>query len=420
MPAVISRRDEKILTALDLGTSKVAVLIARLRDSDDRIEVLAHGVSPARGFKHGLVIDIEETIAPINKAVEDSQVLANISVKPVYVNVTGGHIKSLSGEGVASTKNNEVVDENVERALETAQAIKLTDGYEVLHNLPKSYAIDEQTDIKNPIGMSGCRLQVNAHLVIAPSDAIKNLKKCIRLCGLEVERLFLSSIASAKAVLNDDERDLGVCLLDVGAGTTDMIVYRHGQVVHTAVIPIAGDYVTQDVAMVLRTPLPKAEEIKLKYGCARVQQVGEEETIEVPGVAGRPATRCQRLSLVQIMEPRYTELFDLVGRELRRRKLSHSVVAGYVLTGGSAKLDGIADLAEQVLNAPVRIGTPQDNDVEGALDVVRGPIYATGVGLLQLAREQILEFEKKQEVGKSYGSWGYYKRKFLSWVRENV
>ena len=250
MQTVIAKRDEGILSALDLGTSKVTALIARLGGEDGRIEILAHGTSPNRGFRQGVVVDIEETVSPINKAIEDAQVLSSINLSSVYTNITGSHIRSLSSEGIASTRNNEVVDENIERAMETARAVKLTDGYEVLHNLPKSYSIDEQTDIKNPVGMAGCRLCVNAHLIIAPSDAIKNLKKCIRRCGLEVENVSLSSIASSQAVLSDDERDLGVCLLDIGSGTTDIIVYHCGQVMHTAVIPIAGDHVSHDIATV--------------------------------------------------------------------------------------------------------------------------------------------------------------------------
>ena len=420
MPAVMSMHDEKILTAVDLGTSKTAVLVARLIDDGERIEILAHGISPTRGFKHGVVVDIEETVAPINKAVEDSQVMSGNSVRSVYINVTGSHIKSLSSEGIASTKNNEVVDENVERAMETARAVKLADGYEVLHNLPKNYSIDEQAGIKNPIGMSGCRLRVDAHLVIAPTDAIKNLKKCIRRCGLDIDGIFLSSIASDQAVLSDDERDLGVCLLDIGSGTTDIIVYHCGQVMHTSVIPIAGDCITHDIATVLRTPLPKAEEIKLKYGCAHTQHVGEEESIEVPGVADRPTTRCQRLSLVQIIEARGIELFNLIHQELQRHELDRLAVTGYVLTGGSAKLDGIVDLAESVLQAPVRIGTPQDSNIEGVVDVVRGPIYATGVGLLQLARGQNVAFAKKQETNKFLHRWAYLWQKSGQWLRESL
>ena len=380
------KAEERILVALDIGTSKTAVIVGRDAGGRD-VEVLGVGVCPSSGLKRGVVVDIEETVGSIRCAVEEAELTAETHVGEVYAGVSGSHIRSFSCEGMAAIKDNEVSQTDVDRAIEAAQAVQLPADQQVLHVLPKDFSIDGQRGIKNPVGMSGYRLDAYVHLVTGATHPINNVVKCIKRCGLEIADIVLEQIASSQAVLDDDESELGVCLIDIGGGTTDVAVFQNGAVTYTAVIPIAGDHLTNDVAVTLRTPTKNAEEIKLKYGCALKRFAGEDETIEVPSVAERPPTRLRRRALAEVIQPRYEELFRLVREELSKEALDDLIVAGFVLTGGSSKMEGVPELAESTFNAPVRVGKPR-NHVTGLVDIVSNPIYATGVGLLLFAKSK--------------------------------
>ncbi|MDD9806361.1 MAG: cell division protein FtsA [Gammaproteobacteria bacterium] len=373
-----------MLTALDIGTSKVAVIVGDVVGDD--IEIRSVGSCLSNGMKKGVVINIEEMVDSIRRAVEEAELMAECKVSSVYVGVAGSHIQSLNCHGAAPIRDGEVSRADIANAIETAQAIQIAGDQQVLHVLPRDFTIDGEQGIKDPIGMSGYRLEATVHLITGGAHPIQNIAKCVRRCGLEVESFVLEPIASSLAVLTPDERELGVCLVDIGGGTTDIAVFTRGAVVHTAVIPIAGDHVTNDIAVTLRTPTKSAEEIKLKYGFALKRCADESETVEVPGLsAERPATRIRRQMLAEIIEPRYEELFSLVRRELERHHFGDVVVSGIVLTGGSAKLEGVAELAESVFQMPVRIGRPAA--VEGFPSISRDPVHATGLGLLRYAAD---------------------------------
>lgn len=402
-----------MLTALDIGTSKVAVIVGDVVGDD--IEIRSVGSCLSNGMKKGVVINIEEMVDSIRRAVEEAELMAECKVSSVYVGVAGSHIQSLNCHGAAPIRDGEVSRADIGNAIETAQAIQIASDQQVLHVLPRDFTIDGEQGIKDPIGMSGYRLEATVHLITGGAHPIQNIAKCVRRCGLEVESFVLEPIASSLAVLTPDERELGVCLVDIGGGTTDIAVFTRGAVVHTAVIPIAGDHVTNDIAVTLRTPTKSAEEIKLKYGFALKRCADESETVEVPGLsAEKPATRIRRQMLAEIIEPRYEELFSLVRRELERHHFEDVVVSGVVLTGGSAKLEGVAELAESVFQMPVRIGRPAA--VEGFPSISRDPVHATGLGLLRYAADMGSGGDAERRRG------GHFKNTWLrakAWLQEN-
>lgn len=402
-----------MLTALDIGTSKIAVIVGEA--AGDEIKVLSVGTCPSRGMKRGVVVNVEEMADSIRRAVEEAELMAECKVSSVYAGVAGKHIQSLNCHGAAPIRDGEVTPSDVRNAIETAQAIQIAGDQQVLHVLPRDFAIDGEQGIKEPVGMSGYRLEATVHLITGGTHPIQNIAKCVRRCGLEVESFVLESLASSLAVLTPDERELGVCLVDVGGGTTDVAVFTRGAVVHTAVIPIAGDHVTTDVAVTLRTPTHSAEEIKLQYGFALKRLADDDETIEVAGLSSeRPRSRIRRQMLAEIIEPRYEELFSLVRRELMRHRFEDAVVSGVVLTGGSAKLEGAAELAESVLHMPVRIGRPAA--VEGFPSLSNDPIHATGLGLLRYAAEVGFDnVEERPSEGRVQGAW----RKTRAWLKDN-
>ncbi len=402
-----------MLTALDIGTSKIAVIVGEAAGDD--VKVLSVGTCPSRGMKRGVVVNVEEMADSIRRAVEEAELMAECKVSSVYAGVAGKHIQSLNCHGAAPIRNGEVTPSDVRNAIETAQAIQIAGDQQVLHVLPRDFAIDGEQGIKEPVGMSGYRLEATVHLITGGTHPIQNIAKCVRRCGLEVESFVLESLASSLAVLTPDERELGVCLVDVGGGTTDVAVFTRGAVVHTAVIPIAGDHVTTDVAVTLRTPTNSAEEIKLQYGFALKRLADDDETIEVAGLSSeRPRSRIRRQMLAEIIEPRYEELFSLVRRELVRHRFEDAVVSGVVLTGGSAKLEGAAELAESVLHMPVRIGRPAA--VEGFPSLSNDPVHATGLGLLRYAAEVGFDnVEERPSEGRIQGAW----RKTRAWLKDN-
>lgn len=376
----MTRKQERdLLVGLDIGTSKVVAIVGEMQPDGD-VEVIGIGSHPSRGLKKGVVVNIESTVQSMQRAVEEAELMAGCQIHSVYAGIAGSHIRSLNSHGIVAIKDREVGQGDVDRVLDAARAVAIPADQEILHILPQEYIIDSQEGVREPIGMSGVRLEAKVHMVTGAVSAAQNIVKCIRRCGLEVDDIVLEQLASSYAVLTDDEKELGVCLVDIGGGTTDIAVFTEGAIRHTAVIPIAGDQVTNDIAVALRTPTQHAEEIKKRYACALSQLAGTEETIEVPSVGDRAPRRLSRQTLAEVVEPRYEELMTLIQAELRRSGFEDLIAAGVVLTGGSSKMEGAVDLAEEVFHMPVRLGSPQH--MTGLTDVVRNPIYATGVGLL--------------------------------------
>ncbi len=382
--------NKKMIVGLDIGTSKIVAIVAEV-EADGQVNIVGIGSKPSRGLKKGVVVNIESTIQSIQSAVEEAELMAGCQIHSVYAGIAGSHIRSLNSHGIVAIRDKEVRQLDVERVIDAAQAVAIPADQKVLHILPQEFLIDDQEGIKKPLGMSGVRLEAKVHLVTCAVNAAQNIEKCIRRCGLEVEDIILEQLASSYSVLTDDERDLGVCLVDIGGGTTDIAVFTDGAIRHTGVIPIAGDQVTNDIAMALRTPTQNAEEIKIKYACALAQLAGADETIKVPSVADRPARDLSRQALAEVVEPRYDELLTLVQAELRRSGFEDLVAAGIVLTGGTSRMEGVIELAESIFHMPVRLGVPIN--VHGLQDIVRNPIYATGVGLLMYGIKQQEEAE---------------------------
>ncbi len=376
----MTRKVEKnLIVGLDIGTSKVVAMVGEVR-VDGEIEIIGLGSHASRGLKKGVVVNIESTVQSIQRAVEEAELMAGCEIHSVLCGIAGSHIRSLNSHGIVGVKDREVTSGDMDRVIDAARAVAIPADQRILHILPQDFIIDGQDGIREPVGMSGVRLETRVHMVTGAGSAAQNIVKCVRRCGLEVDDLVLEQLASSYSVLQEDEKELGVCLVDIGGGTTDIAVFTDGAIQHTAVIPIAGDQVTNDIAVALRTPTQYAEEIKVKYACALRQLAGSDENIEVPSIGDRPARRLTRQTLAEVVEPRYEELLNLVQAELRRSGLEDLVAGGVVLTGGSAKMEGLIELAEEVFHMPVRLGIPQY--ISGLADVVRNPIYATGVGLL--------------------------------------
>ncbi len=380
----MTRKSEKnLLVGLDIGTSKVVCIIGELRD-DGEIEIAGFGSNPSRGLRKGVVVNIESTVQSIQRAVEEAELMAGCEIHSVYAGIAGSHIGSMNSHGIVAIKDGEVSTSDVDRVIDAARAVAIPADQKILHILPQEFIIDHQDGIREPVGMSGVRLEAKVHLVTGAVSAAQNIVKCVRRCGLEVDDLILEQLASSYAVLSEEEKELGVCLVDIGGGTTDIAIFTEGAIRHTAVIPIAGDQVTNDITVALRTPTHNAEEIKLKYACALTQLASADESIEVPSIGDRPPRRLARQTLAEVVEPRYEELLSLVQAELRRSGFEDLIAGGVVVTGGSAKMEGLIELAEEVFHMPVRLGVPRH--VEGLAEVVGNPINATGVGLLLFAR----------------------------------
>ena len=412
------KSDKDLIVGLDIGTSKVvAIVAAQILDagpSENKLEIIGIGTHPARGMKKGVVVNIESTVQSIQRAVEEAELMAGCQIHSVYAGIAGSHIRSLNSHGTVAIRDKEVTQGDVERVLDAAKAVHFPGDQQLLHVMPQEYIIDNQEGIREPIGMSGVRLEAKVHLITGAVSAAQNISKCIERCGLSVDGIILEQMASSYSVLEQDEKDLGVCLVDIGGGTTDIAIYVDGAIRHTAVIPIAGDQVTNDIAVALRTPTQYAEEIKMKYACALTQLAREDETIEVPSVGDRPPRQLARQTLAEVVEPRYEELLLLVQAELRRSGFEEMLAAGVVLTGGSSKMEGVIELAEEVFHLPVRLGLPQH--VGGLVEAVRNPIHATGVGLLLFGYE--METTGKTET-KSGGGITDMLARMKSWFQGN-
>lgn len=373
-----------IVVGLDIGTSKIAAIVGNIKP-DGEIEVLGMGTYPSKGLKKGVVVNIDSTVESIQRAIDAAEKMSDYQAHSVYVGIAGSHIKSFNSNGMVAVRHQEVTEDDIKRVIDAARTQAIPGDQKVLHILPQEYIIDNQDGIREPVGMSGVRLEAKVHIVTGSVSSAQNISKCIQRCGLKVEDVILEQLASSEAVLSEDEKELGVCLVDIGGGTTDIAVFYQGAIRHSSVIAVAGDQVTNDIAVALRTPTPAAEEIKRKYACALPQLIAKDEEIEVPSVGDRPARCLSRRTLVEVVEPRYEELFQLVQAELRRSGFEEMIAAGVVLTGGSSLIEGAVELAEEVFNMPVRLGLPQG--VSGLAEEVNCPSYATTVGLLMYARE---------------------------------
>jgi cell division protein FtsA len=377
--------NKTLLVGLDIGTSKIVAIVGEHAPGEP-VEVIGLGSHPSKGMKRGVVVDIESTVQAIQRAIEEAELMAGCEIRSVFAGISGSHVRSLNSQGVVAIRDKEVTEGDVERVLDAARAVAIPADQRILHVLPQEYVIDEQEGIRHPIGMSGVRLEARVHLVTGAMSAAQNITKCVTRCGLQVDDLILQQLASSHAVLTQDERDLGVALVDIGAGTTDIAVFTQGAIRHTSSLAVAGDQVTNDIAFAFRTPTPFAEEIKVKYACALAQLARAEETIEVTSVGDRPPRRLARQMLAEVVQKRYEEIFEMVQAELRRSGYEELVAAGIVLTGGGSKMEGVMELAEEMLHMPVRIGIPQY--VTGLSDVVSNQIHATGVGLLLYGAQQ--------------------------------
>lgn len=372
--------DKSLIVGLDIGTSKVVALVGEYSHGEP-IEVIGIGTHSSLGLRRGVVVDIESTVNSIQRAVEEAEVMAGCEIRSVYASISGSHTQCRNSPGIVAVKDGEVSQTDLERVLEAAKAVAVPSDQKILHAIPQEYIVDNsQEGIRSPVGMSGVRLEVRAHLVVGAQSAAQNITKCVQRCGLQVDELVLSGLASSTAVLTHDEKELGVALVDIGAGTTDIAVFAQGAIRHTASLPIAGDQVTSDIAHLLRTPTPHAEEIKVRYACALAQLATAEESIQVPSVGDRPPRRLARQALAEAVQNRYEEIFEMVQAELRRSGFEELIRAGLVLTGGASRMEGVAELAEEMLHMPVRVGIPQY--VTGLGEVVGNPLHATGVGLL--------------------------------------
>ena len=374
----MSAKQDNLIVGLDIGTTKICAIVGNV--TEDGIDIVGIGTSPSRGLRKGVVINIESTVASIKKAVEEAELMAGCEIKSVYAGIAGGHIRGFNSQGIIAIKNREVSPDDVKRVIEAAKAIAIPMDREVIHILPQEFIIDDQDGIREPLGMSGVRLEAKVHIVTGAVASAQNIIKSCNRAGLDVADIVLEQLASSEAVLSPEEKELGVALVDVGGGTTDIAIFIDGAIKHTSVLSLGGHQMTNDIAVGLRTPMAEAEKIKQKYGCCLASMIGKDETIEVPSVGGRNPRILSRQLLAEILEPRVEEIFSLVNREIVKSGFEDMIASGVVITGGSTILEGMPELAEQVFNLPVRRGVPQE--IGGLVDVVNSPVYATGVGLV--------------------------------------
>ncbi len=376
---MVKKSERNIITGLDIGTSKVVALVGEARD-DGTIELIGIGRHPSRGLKRGVIVDIEATVNSIQRAVQDAELMAGCEIRNVYTGIAGSHIRSINSHGIVAIRDKEVSQADVDRVIDAAKAVVIPADQKILHILPQEFIIDNQGSIREPVGMAGVRLEARVHIVTGSVSAAQNIAKCVHRCGLEVRDIILEQLASSHAVLTDDEKDLGVCLVDIGGGTTDIAIFFEGSIQHTAVIPIAGDQVTNDIAMALRTPTKSAEVIKMSHGCAMPELANASQMIDVLAVNERQGRKISTKALSDVVSARYEELFLLVRHELRRSGFEDLIAAGIVLTGGASKVNGGIELAEMCFEMPVRYGSAQK--ISGLVEATANPSLATGVGLL--------------------------------------
>ncbi len=377
----MSKRD--FIVGLDIGTTKICAIVGEITEPGPQpvIDIVGIGTAPSTGLRKGVVVNIDSTVESITKAIEEAELMAGVEISTVYTGIAGGHIKSFNSTGIVAVKDREINAQDVQRVIDAAKAVAIPLDREVIHIIPQEYRIDDQGEIRDPVGMSGVRLEAKVHIVTGAVSSAQNIIKCANKAGLNVSEICLEPIASSEAVLSQDEKDLGVVLVDIGGGTSDIAIFKDGAIVHTGVLALGGNNITNDIALGLRTPHPEAEMIKIRYGCALSSLVKPDETIEVPGVGGRKPRILSRRLLSEIIEPRVEEIFSLIEREVMKSGFKEVLSAGLVITGGSTLLEGMPELAEFVFEMPVKRGFPQN--VGGLRDVVNSPKFATGVGLLK-------------------------------------
>ncbi|OSI13459.1 cell division protein FtsA [Neisseria canis] len=408
--------NKQYISALDIGTSKVIALIGEIGD-DNEIHIVGLGQAPSRGLKAGMVTNIDATAQAIKQAMEEAERMADSKVDSVTTGIAGNHIRSMNSQGVVKIKDGEVTQADIDRAIETAKAINIPPDHNILHTVVQEYIIDNQPGVKEPIGMSGVRLDTRVHIITGAITALQNIQKCVNRCGLHMEQIMLQPLASGQAVLTEDEKDLGVCVIDIGGGTTDIAVYTNGAIRHTAVIPVAGDLITSDIAHALRTPYVHAEYIKIHHGLAIADMDMEDEMVEVPSVGDRPMRQVPRSVLAQVIGPRVEEILELTLNELRRSGFPEEVLnSGVVLTGGASLLPGMIELTEEIFQVPARIGVPQD--MAGVSERIRNPRYATAIGLLQAARGELEGKHVSGAVAVGNGKESLW-TKIRDWLRNN-
>ncbi|TJY65165.1 cell division protein FtsA [Sinimarinibacterium sp. CAU 1509] len=406
----MARREERnLLVGLDIGTSKCVAVVGQVTP-EGQVEVVGRGEHVSRGMNRGDVVNIELTTQAIKRAVENAEHMANCRAQSVFVGISGTHIRSLNSTGVAPVRAGSVSERDVDSVMDAARAIAIPADQKILHVIPQEFVVDGREGIHDPIGMHGVRLEAKVHIVTGSISAAQNIHKCVESCGLKVDKLILQHLASSYATLLPDERDLGVCMVDIGGGTSDIAVFKGGTIRHTAVLPIAGNQVTNDISVAFRTPAPYAEEIKVKYGVALPEFAAGDDEIEVKGVGDQPPRRLSRLTLAEVIKPRYEELFRFIRKELHRSDWYDLIAGGVVLTGGSAQMPGVVELAEEIFELPVRLGTP--HNVDGLKDVTRSPAYSTAVGLLLYGRSSKPQIAKAPTQG-----MGYWAQRVGDWFR---
>ena len=404
---------KNLIVCLDIGTSKIVAVVAEVLP-DGRHEVIGLGQHESKGLKKGVVVNIEATVESIQRALEEAELMADCQIRNVWTGIAGAHIRSFNSSGMVAIKDKEVTAADVSRVIETARAVNIPTDQQLLHTVRQEFIVDSQEGVREPIGMNGIRLEVRVHIVTGAVSAVQNILKCVRRCGLEVVDLILQPMASADAVLTLDEKELGVVLVDIGGGTTDVAIFTEGAIRHTAVIPIAGDQITNDIAMALRTPTAEAEEIKVRYGVAKQVLADPGESFDVPGLGDRAARALSRQALAAVIEPRVEELFSLVHQVVRESGFEEVLSSGIVLTGGSAMMPGMMELAEDIFLKPARVGIP---DYNGQLaDVVKSPRYSTVLGLLLEAKQQYL---RGQVVHRQASSAGAVLQRMKEWFLGN-
>lgn len=379
---------KRLIVGLDIGTSKVVAIVGEVTE-DKQIKLVGLGSHPSKGLKRGMVVNIDSTVHSIQKAAEEAELMAGCEIHTAYAGIAGMHIRGINSHGIVAIRNHEVTQLDVERVIDAARAVAIPADQQILHILPQEFIIDNQGGIREPIGMSGVRLEAKIHLVTGAASATQNVAKCIQRCGLTVAEIILEQLASSYAVLSEDEKELGVCLIDIGGGTTDIAVFTKGAIQHTAVIPVAGDQVTNDIAVAFRIPTHSVEEIKIKHACALVERADANLRIDIPSIHDRPERTIDQKELATVVEARYEEIFALIKHELEHEGFLDRIAAGIVLTGGAAKVEGVIELAERVFTMPVRLGVPYS--VIGMEEVVTNPAYSTGIGLLLYGQQQLYD-----------------------------
>lgn len=411
------QQERNLIVGIDIGTSKIVTIIGEIAPDDVSVHIIGIGSHPSKGLKRGVVVNIESTVQSIQRSVEEAELMAGCQVQSAFTGIAGSHIRSFNSHGIVAIRGPEVTQADVDRVIDAARAVAIPADQKILHILPQEFIIDNQDGIREPVGMSGVRLEAKVHIVTGAVSAAQNIVKCVERCDLHVADVILEQLASSYSVLTDDEKDLGVCMIDIGGGTTDIAIFTDGAIRHSAVIPIAGDQVTNDIAIALRTPTQNAEKIKISCACALTEMADESDMIDVPTVGSRKSTAISRRALAEVCEPRYEELFMLVRAELRRSGFEDFVAAGVVLTGGAAQIPGAIELAERVFEMPVRLGIPQH--VTGLADVVKNPMYATGVGLLLYGYHQRFESQPNMQGNKQVSNGRTLWQRMKGWFQGN-